>query len=184
MTQDITFRTPTLSDTEMIFAWLDTPHMQEFWDNSQEHRDDIVNFIKGRKTPSPYFEGMMTYWLSLVDGSPFALVMTHYETALEDTPEPYRSNVSKTGKTVGLDFGIGNEEYLGKGLASLTLRSFMTFMVKKIDHDVDRFMIDPSTENPRAIHVYQQAGFEIVTTYVQEGGYFDQKPGYLMIKDV
>lgn len=28
------------------------PHAQEFWDTSQEHKNDILIFIDGRKEPS------------------------------------------------------------------------------------------------------------------------------------
>jgi len=28
--------------------------IMEFWDNTQAHKDDIVNFAEGRKTPSSY----------------------------------------------------------------------------------------------------------------------------------
>ena len=42
MTLNITFRKAQLSDKDTIFAWLDTPHMQEFWDNSQRHREPVI----------------------------------------------------------------------------------------------------------------------------------------------
>src|SRR3989304_3341428 len=103
MTNNLTFRKATLSDKDMIFSWLDTPHMQDFWDNSQKHRDDIVNFMEGRKDKSDYFGGMCTYWLGFVEDNPFAFIVSRYETDADDTLEPYRSYVSKTGKTMGLD---------------------------------------------------------------------------------
>lgn len=31
-----------------IFEWLQESHVQKFWDNTQAHKDDIVNFIEGR----------------------------------------------------------------------------------------------------------------------------------------
>jgi hypothetical protein len=34
--------------------------MQEFWDNGQEHKDDIINFIHGRK--QHYFYGTTQHW--------------------------------------------------------------------------------------------------------------------------
>lgn len=38
-----------------IFSWLREPQIiMEFWDNTQMHKDDIVNFAKGRKTPLSY----------------------------------------------------------------------------------------------------------------------------------
>ena len=45
----ITFEKATTTYEEIIFSWLAEPHVQEFWDNSQEHKDDILNFIQGQK---------------------------------------------------------------------------------------------------------------------------------------
>ena len=46
-----------------IFSWLDSYHMQEFWDNSAAHREDIMKFVNDRKEPSVYFNGIFTYWI-------------------------------------------------------------------------------------------------------------------------
>jgi len=37
---DIHFEKAILSHKDIIFEWLDKPHVREFWDNSQAHRDD------------------------------------------------------------------------------------------------------------------------------------------------
>ncbi len=179
-----TFRKVTLADKDMIFSWLDEPHMQEFWDNSQGHRDDIVNFMHGRKTRSEYFGGSNTYWLGLKDDVPFAFIMTHEENETTDPPGYYQPYLSKTGKTFGIDFGIGNTKYFGKGLAAPTLEAFTAFFAKEIEPQTDVFLIDPSLGNPRAIHVYAKAGFEKVAEFTQEGGYFDAEKGVLMVKAV
>lgn len=182
MTSNITFRKAQLPDKDMIFAWLDTPHMQEFWDNSQAHRDDIMNFMQGRKIPSDYFGGLFIYWLGCIDDEPYSLIMTHEENENTDPPEYFKPYLSKAGKTLSLDFGIGNNKYVGKGLAASTLVYFMNFIIKEIDPEVDTFLIDPDLNNPRAIHVYQKAGFEIVAEFTQQGGYFEGEKGVLMVK--
>jgi hypothetical protein len=60
---------------ETIFSWLAEPHMQEFCDNSQKYKDDIVNFINGRVTPSVYFGGIFTYWIGMIDNEPFCFIL-------------------------------------------------------------------------------------------------------------
>ena len=35
---------------EIIFTWLKKPHVIEFWDNSQEHLDDIINLLMAEKS--------------------------------------------------------------------------------------------------------------------------------------
>lgn len=56
----IEFEQATLKHKDIIFQWLAEPHMQEFWDNSQEHKDDILIFMNGRKKASSYFNGIFT----------------------------------------------------------------------------------------------------------------------------
>ena len=50
------FEKATLAHKDLIFEWLNTPHMQEFWDSSEKHRQDILAFMKGRKEQSDYFD--------------------------------------------------------------------------------------------------------------------------------
>ena len=179
---NIWFERAASKHKEAIFSWLNEPHMKEFWDNSPEHREDIEIFMEGRHTPSNYFKGMNSYWIGLIKDEPYCLVMTHEENEAADPPEAYKPHLSKKGKTIGLDFGIGNRAFVGKRLAAETLISFMNFFTKNIDPLVDTYIIDPNTNNPRAIHVYQKAGFQIVGEYMQESGYFDQKKSLVMVK--
>jgi superfamily II DNA or RNA helicase len=43
----------------------------EFWDNTQAHKDDIVNFAEGRKTPSSYASGEYVYWIAYLEDEAF-----------------------------------------------------------------------------------------------------------------
>lgn len=61
-----TFRRLNLEDVQTIFMWLDEAHIQEFWDNSKNHRDDIMHFAEGRKTQSAYHNGIFSYWVDTV----------------------------------------------------------------------------------------------------------------------
>lgn len=180
---NITFERMNETHQEAIFAWLDEPHVKEFWDNSPEHREDIVNFIQGRKEPSNYFDGIFTYWIGSVDEEAYCLVMT--SEIEEDIPfELWKEHRSKTGATYGLDFCIGNIKQLGKGLAAPTLEAFTHFFKAEIDHKADTFFIDPDENNPRAFRVYEKAGFEVVGEYAMEDGYFAGQNAFLMVKSV
>lgn len=66
----ITFEKASLEHQQAIFSWFKEPHVQEFWDNTQAHKDDILNFMNGRKEPSPYAEGRYIYWVGLLEGLP------------------------------------------------------------------------------------------------------------------
>ncbi len=181
---NITFKRAAPSHEAAVAEWLDEPHMKEFWDNSPEHFEDIKIFMGGRTVPSPYFGGMFSYWIGLINNEPYSLIMTHEENDATDPPAYFKPYLSKTGKTIGLDFAIGNPKYFGKGLAAPTLKAFMDYFKREIEPDVETYLIDPATTNPRAIHVYQKAGFLIMSEFTQDGGCFDQSRCFLMVKKV
>jgi len=161
----ITFKKASLKHKNTIFSWLAEPHMIEFWDNTQEHKDDIVNFMNGRKESSPYFGGVFTYWVGSIKEEPFCFILTGDVNADQEYPNLWRAHFSKTGKTVTIDFGIGNTKFLGKGLAALTLEQFILYYQNHIDPQVDTFFIDPDENNPPARRVYKKAGFKYVDAY-------------------
>lgn len=181
---NIKFEKATTKYEKEIFQWLEEDHMKEFWDNSEAHREDIKIFIEGHTRPSSYFGVMNTYWVGFIDGNPYSFIITHEESEDTDPPESYKPYLSKIGKTFGLDFGIGNKKYLGKGLAAPTLVAFMEFFVKYVEPEAETFLIDPFLNNPRAIHVYQKAGFEPMCEFEQKGGYFDGSKGVIMVRRV
>jgi RimJ/RimL family protein N-acetyltransferase len=76
------------------------------------------------------------------------------------------------------------KEYLGRGLAALTLSAFMIFYKREIDLKADTFFIYPDENNPRAIRVYNKAGFTKVGQYEATQGAFIGQNNDLMVKKV
>ncbi len=176
----IHFEKAATQHQDMIFSWLSEPHMQEFWDNSQEHKDDILNFIHGRK--QHYFYGTTQYWVGYIDNQPFCFLLSDQMLREQnDLSDLHREYLSKTGHTISLDFGIGNKNFLAKGLAAPTLKAFTEFYKNKIDSNADTFFIDPNTNNPRAFHVYEKAGFKMVGYYYAKQGFFKEEKSCLMV---
>lgn len=179
----IHFEKATLVHKDIIFEWLAEPHVREFWDNSQEHRDDIINFINGQK--QHYFYGTTMYWVGYCDHQPFCFVLSDELSAdQEDLTELHRAHFSKDGKTISLDFGIGTRDFLGKGLAAPTLMAFTKFYQGEIDSKADTFFIDPDENNPRAQHVYEKAGFKVIGKAVPQKGYFIGSKSFIMVKQI
>ena len=183
MKDKITFEKATTAHKEIIFSWLAEPHIQEFWDNTQEHKDDILNFMDGRKEPSNYCDGKMVYWIASNNKEPFAMIMIEqydHNTPI-DQEKLYR--LSKIGHTYGLDYMIGNTEYLGKGYGAKTLIEFVDFFRNKFDNKADTFIIDPASDNPRAKRVYEKAGFKHISDFVMSGNVSGSgKSHHLLIK--
>lgn len=179
----IRFEKASRQHQRTIFKWLDEPHMKEFWDNSQEHKDDIINFINGRVEPSPYFQGIFSYWIGSIEDQPYCFILTsEMRGDQNDLIDLHKVHLSKTGRTITIDFGIGNTAFLGKGLAAPTLSAFAEFFQDQIDSKADTFFIDPDENNPRAKHVYEKAGFKLVGDFDVCGGVFKGSKSYLMVK--
>ena len=183
MTDKIAFTKASTAHKDIIFTWLAKPHVQEFWDNSQAHKDDIVNFINGRQQASDYCAGKYVYWIAHLDGKPYAMLMTIQETLSDDIGQLKLSQLSKTGNTYGLDYMIGSAEHLGKGYGARTLVEFIDFFRNEFDANADTFFIDPTTDNPRAKRVYEKAGFQHVGDFILGEGYSGSgKSHHLLIK--
>ena len=179
----VCFEKANLKHTSCIFSWLTNPHVQEFWDNSEDHLKDILIFINGRKEPSPYANGIFDYWIGSIDSHPYCLLMTSEIMPTDSIPEIWKPHLSEKGKTCSLDFTIGDENYVGKGLGATTLISFTGF-IQTIDPKIDTFIIDPAENNPRAKHVYEKAGFETVAEFIRDIGFFKGLNHFLMVKKI
>jgi RimJ/RimL family protein N-acetyltransferase len=166
---NIHFDKATKANIGTIFSWLAQDFIMEFWDNTQAHKDDIINFIEGRKTPSTYADGKYVYWIASFNNEPFAMLMTIQETQEDNIGEEKLSRLSHTGTSYGIDYMIGNPKFFGIGYGAKTLSEFIDFFRTSFDPKADTFLIDPDTSNPKAKHVYMQAGFEHVCDFMMKG---------------
>ncbi|MFI4955703.1 MAG: GNAT family N-acetyltransferase [Gammaproteobacteria bacterium] len=165
----INFEKLSSKHLDIVLDWLAQDFVAEFWDNTQAHKDDIMNFVNGRKTPSAYAGGKYVYWIAHSNNESFAMLMTIQETDQEDIGREKLDRLSKTGNTYGIDYMIGNSHFLGKGYGTKTLIEFVDYFRGKVDPAADTFFIDPACDNPRAKHVYMKAGFEHVCDFVMGG---------------
>ncbi|MFU7502122.1 MAG: GNAT family N-acetyltransferase [Candidatus Tisiphia sp.] len=180
---NIHFEKANLSHKDTIFNWLKEPHVQEFWDNSQEHKDDILNFINGRIKPSSYVDGLYTYWIGCIYNEPYCLVMTLKEKQEYSILLLKKAYLLKHGHTYSMDYTIDNIAYFGKGLGAKTLEVFINFIRSSYDSQVDTFFIDPDVTNPRARHVYEKVGFKYIDDFIMEGeGVFAGRKTHFLVK--
>lgn len=178
----ITFKKAAPEHKQQVLSWLDKPYVQEFWDNSLGHRTDLAIFMDGRKEPSPYYDGIFDYWIGLADDQPFSLIMSAGVSAEDDVPELWKANLSESGNTVSLDFLIGEQAFLAKGLAAKTVEAFILFYQSNIDGQTDTFFIDPDESNQKAQHVYEKAGFIKVGSFIANAGVYAGNETVLLIK--
>ncbi len=165
----IHFEKANINHIDIIFNWLAEPFVQEFWDNTQGHKDDILNFVNGRTESSNYCDGKYVYWIASWGGHPFAMLMSIQETEEDHIDDIKLNHLSKTGHTYGIDYMIGDKNYFGQGYGAKTLSEFLDFFRREFDVSADTFIIDPAIDNARAKHVYMKAGFEHIADFVMGG---------------
>ncbi len=68
--------------------------------------------------------------------------------------------LTNTKDVWAIDMWIGEPEYWGHGIGSKTLELLSNFILKV--YKAKNIVIDPHTDNPRAIRAYEKAGFKKV----------------------
>jgi aminoglycoside 6'-N-acetyltransferase len=149
----------------LFFKWLQAPHVKAWWDKNIQWTPQLLkekygSYIHGYKLEAGIKEPLQAYIIS-IDAQPVGYIQLY-------NPRDYFGEElmdELTDSLAGLDFFIGETEYLGKGLGSLILRKFLE---EYVDPSYDSCLVDPNTANIRAIRAYEKAGFKVVKT-VKEG---------------
>ncbi len=170
MTEFFSFRRAELNDDGLISRWFHSPHVSEFWGDASANILDFRSAMTGVCT-------LFNYWIGRDDTIPFCLLIT--TDATRDTPEHLAPFLPETGEAWTLDILIGPPEYVGRGIATQMLESFLSH-IQYQNRALRTVLIDPEANNSRAIHVYEKAGFQLVSEFVPSDGAFQGKPHVLM----
>ncbi len=138
-----------MDQEKMLKGWLTQDYVAKYWHGVglQNTFRSIQCFLNHEKTP-------FTLWIAYDGDTPFAYLMT---SSIDLEKEPlFVKYCASDAKAMSLDLLIGNRAYLGKGLSA---RLIQEFLLQKCSSATDLF-IDPGINNPKAIHVYEKAGFQ------------------------
>ncbi len=171
--QHFSFRQAGPDDGELIATWFGSPHVTEFWGESDVNIRAFADRMSG-------IDDLFDYWIGCVEDIPFSLLLT--SNAATDEPEHLMPYQPEMGEAWTLDVLIGDEDYIGRGLAVPMIRAFMEH-AKTINPALTKMFIDPEERNNRAKHVYEKAGFETVSIFFPVDGPFSGKPHNLMAYD-
>lgn len=152
----LTFKAVTKKDEALVLKWLHKPHVNEFFHGVglQNTIDGLQRFVDNN---CPSWQG----WLGFHNNMPFAFLITSVVNI--DNAESYLlPYIEPNDKSITLDLLIGEESYLGKGLAKKMIE---TFLQHHFSH-IDKVFIDPEEANAKAIHVYEKAGFRKLQQFI------------------
>lgn len=137
-----TLRQVVADDLPTIGAWLDRPHVAEWWDDVEDKLAEIRAAMVDPATKPFIVE---------LDGRPIAYIQC-YDPHLEEG-HPYRD---QPRGTLGIDQFIGEPELVGVGHGSRFVAAFVEGLFRD---GARRVITDPHPANGRAIRAYEKAGF-------------------------
>jgi RimJ/RimL family protein N-acetyltransferase len=161
---NISFKLVDKEHRALVHSWLLQPYVGEWFygqglENTFKHLDE---FLAGAS--------FAQYWLACDQDHPFAFLIT------SNVDKPHDQLVkwcSSHGQAITLDMLIGDQNYLGKGYAVQVIHQFLS---KQFSH-VNEVLIDPEATNTKAVHVYQKAGFNILSEFIPS---HSPHPHYMM----
>lgn len=151
------FKSLKKNQKDLVVGWLKQDYVAHYWygEGLKTTLESIEEFISGKKT-------MFDHWIAYDNTTPFGYLMT---SPVDLKTEPFFSkHCDEHSVAVTLDLLIGDQNYLGKGLAHLMIKELLE---QKFPNITDIF-IDPSSNNTKAIRVYEKAGFKKIHEFNPE----------------
>lgn len=170
------FRQVKQTDHQRIIDWLHLPHVNAFYygEGLQNSLNNLALSVKGQHHNGRY---AFYHWLALYDDMPIGFLMTSPVEGPHDPNDNYNKWYKPGDKMITLDVLIGEIDFVGKGLAAPMITSFITTHYS----DMTKILIDPAQNNPKAVHVYEKAGFQKVDSFLPD---FDPNtPHWMMLKE-
>ena len=144
-----TFKPVDQADLTLLHSWFQKPHVSKWWPVPKEQEDFFNTFlprIRLNSTTRPY--------LVLRNNMPIGYIQTYSVDIAKSTWLP-----KLTGKVIGTDQFIGEEDYLGKGFGTLFIKEFIRYLFAKEGGDIT-IIVDPDPTNIAAIKCYEKVGFK------------------------
>lgn len=131
-----TLRPLRRADAEDVLALLRQPGVARWW-----------GAYDAEKLERDFFDPAWAYTYLIVVEDDLAGILQFHE-----VPDP-------DYKSAGIDITLG-EAYQDRGLGTKALKRLVRYLIDERGHH--RMTIDPATDNPRAIRVYEKVGFRPV----------------------
>lgn len=147
----ISFIALTYSDFPLLLKWLGTPHVKAWYDQEITHNEESVEAKYSNYVNSNQIKAYIIH----IDDKPIGYIQIYNaydflrDKPLEHLPESLRA----------IDFYIGEEEYLGKGIGAKILKAFVTT-------EFEYIFVDPDINNIAAIKTYENAGFKKIKEHL------------------
>ncbi len=158
-TMKITFEPLRKGHFPLLLKWLETPHVKAWWDPDAQWTLELIkekygSYVQGYKVDQGLKKPIQAY-IIYGENDPIGYVQVYNA---HDFPREDNASLAELPNSLAaLDIFIGEEVFLGKGLASRIMKQFLADYV---DPHYNACFVDPDTANIRAIRAYEKAGFK------------------------
>lgn len=153
----ISFRPFCDADVPQYMKWAELPHVKNIWfKEGYEPKEMILEKVKGNGYDYPF--------AIILNDKPIGYIqcvdLHCYYSTHPDAKSTYYA--TEPEGTYCVDVFIGEPSCLNKGYGSIIVKKFTNWLMHW--PEVKKILIDPSTENKRAIRCYEKAGFVFIRT--------------------
>lgn len=142
-----TLRPLIREDLKIVSEWLAAPHIRETWGDPIKNLAEIREFLDSASRP------WGRCYLILQGERPVGYIQTY---SCHGEPDPYWKSKVQPGSW-GFDLFIGVRNLWGRGIAKAAIRLLLDEHRK--NPEFIQLIVDPHTENFRAIRLYEKLGF-------------------------
>lgn len=151
----IEFRHLTLQHCPILQQWLQLHHVKEFWDDGDRELEQVINhYIKIDETRR---------YLFYINNVAIGYIQIYHINSLHQ----YAKLANLACECYGIDFFIGNTDYLGKGLSYRIITEFVNSYSQ-----YKPVIVDPIINNHKAIHIYEKVGFNTVNKFIENNKHY------------
>lgn len=142
----------------LLRQWLNSEHIKDYWQETEDDEELKKKFLETLPNRSVFS------FVIKKDHAPIGYIQYY--------------NAKKVGGgwweqepqgSFGIDLMIGNANYYGRGLGSVIIKEFITFIQAR-EPSLRSIIIDPDPKNLRAIRAFEKAGFVAESEIQTPGG--------------
>lgn len=154
----------TDSDYQLMTKWFSDPRVYEFVYGKPKN----LKWVKKKYSPRIKKEENVNACFIEFKNQPIGYIQYFNIKKYEKDYE-----MENTQDVWAIDMWIGEPEFWEKGIGTKSLKLVVDYVFKK--EKAKKIIIDPHTDNPRAIHVYEKAGFKKIKILKEHEMYKDKK---------
>lgn len=165
---EISFRTLEEKDLSLMYRWLNTDFVIEWFGKGGSSFEEVVNkYLPRIKGEQPTYS-----FIIVCDNNEIGYIQMYM---IADYPE-YSQWVNIDEQAAGIDIFIGERDFIHKGLGKQILIKFLREYVFHLNN-AESCIIGPEPKNDAAIRAYEKSGFKYLKTIQVLG---EAEPEYLM----